>query len=201
MDADCRKLAAADAACCSGRSGADQPTRKVTRQLPLIRCVLALVMAQSPDIGSDICQIGLRKWRAADRRHRARVLLGLRHAIGDRMRDGAQAAVPPKPFAARQVGAHSRALAVHAVAAGASAIGGRPWKICSPRASCAGVTPGGGWRSARSLPAFGWITFRRQDIARGSLRLHDRGGADAIATSGLPTKVICQMRPPMSSPT
>src|SRR5712672_4203105 len=74
-------------------------------------------MAQRPYIGCDRRNLGRGQLGTTLRRHRSPVLLRLRYAHGDGVRDRGETAIAPQPFATREVGPLRRAPAVCSVAA------------------------------------------------------------------------------------
>src|SRR6185437_1690097 len=74
-----------------------------------------LLVAERPDVVGHGGKVGLGQLRTAVGRHRAGVVLRLRHTLRDGPRDRLDAAVAPQPFAAGQIRTDRRALAVGAV--------------------------------------------------------------------------------------
>src|SRR5690242_19225334 len=84
--------------------------------------LLASCLADRPDIGGYGVEVVIGQQGAAHRRHRARIALGVRHALADRLGQRREAAVAPDPCAAVEWRTHRRAVGVGAVAAGAGAV-------------------------------------------------------------------------------
>src|SRR5205809_2702950 len=75
-------------------------------------------MTQRPHIGGDGGKLGGGELRPAHGRHWSAVLLRLRDADGDGVRDRSETAIAPYPLTAGEVGPQRRALGVRSVTAG-----------------------------------------------------------------------------------
>src|SRR6202023_3713081 len=72
-------------------------------------------MADRPNVGGNRLEVALWQDHSSHRWHRARMLLGLRHAVRYRLRDALKASVAPQPFAAGEIGPDRRADGVSGV--------------------------------------------------------------------------------------
>src|SRR5689334_14773487 len=68
-----------------------------------------------PDIGGNGCNVGVRQFGAALRRHRAGIVARVRHAFGYSLADCSETAVAEYPLAGSQVGTDRRPPCVGAV--------------------------------------------------------------------------------------
>src|SRR6516162_6264204 len=99
-------------------------------------------MPERPYIGGDGLDLGGGQLRSTHRRHRRPVLLRLRYAGRDRMRDRSETAVSPQPVATGQIRPMRRALAVAPMTAFTWSVGDRAVENlaaeCNLRRGCSG---------------------------------------------------------------
>src|SRR5262249_7132077 len=87
------------------------------RPMGVRRASTSAAMTQRPDVGGNGRKLGRGQLGAAHRRHWRAILLWLRDADGDGVRDRSETAIARYPLAAGEVGPERRALGVRSVAA------------------------------------------------------------------------------------
>ena len=100
-------------------------------------------LIQTPHICCESCYLVGSEFRAAHGRHRAAILLWLRHTFRYRFYDSGKAAIAPQPFFTGQIGTQRRPCGIRTMASGTSGSAHLAVVNAIAQATISGVAPSG----------------------------------------------------------